>query len=116
MTRILFFSGILLLSSANASYVEKKIISVGSGSVVQAKDDVEISYTLWVNDRLIETKKNLRFKLDDKKMIAGLYQAIVGSKRGDKFSFLVPPELGYGKRVEGDIPPNSTLRYELEIN
>ncbi|OQW46578.1 MAG: hypothetical protein A4S09_05190 [Proteobacteria bacterium SG_bin7] len=117
---LFFFSGLFFFlfrisNAADVARLEKKTISVGTGSVIQANDEVEISYTLWINDKKIETKKNFRLKLEEKKIIPGLYQAIVGSKKGDKIIFNVPPELGYGARAEGEVPPNSNLKYELEI-
>ncbi len=121
MNKFLFYFVIVSLFfntsySADDACLEKKTISSGTGNAVQANDEIEISYTLWINDKRIETKKNLRLKLDNKKVIRGLYDALIGAKRGDKLSFNVPPEIGYGSRTEGDIPANSILKYEVEIH
>jgi peptidylprolyl isomerase len=110
-----FFLVATVSSVSEAAYIEKKILSAGNGEVLQPNDEIQIHYTLWANDKLIEKQNGFRFVLSEKKIIPGLYQALVGSRRGDKFTFSLPPELGYGSKAEGMIPANSVLKYELEI-
>ena len=49
-------------------------------------------------------------------VIAGLDEAIMSMKKGEKRTVIIPPELGYGeKEAAGIIPPNSWLVFEIEL-
>lgn len=42
-------------------------------------------------------------------------QGIIGMQVGGKRELRVPAHLGYGERSVGSIPPNSNLRFEIEL-
>jgi len=48
-------------------------------------------------------------------VIAGFSQGLEGAKVGMLRKVVIPPELGYGDRDQGKIPPNSTLVFLLQI-
>lgn len=52
-------------------------------------------------------------------LVRGLKEGLVGMTVGGKRTILVPPEKGFGDQVVGApyalVPPNSTLRYEVEL-
>jgi len=61
------------------------------------------------------------YKPGKDRMIKGFEMGIIGAKgiepmrEGGKRKLIIPPELGYGERIMGTIPPNSTLIFEVEL-
>jgi FKBP-type peptidyl-prolyl cis-trans isomerase FklB len=50
------------------------------------------------------------------KVIRGWAEALLLMKEGSKWQLFIPPDLGFGERGAGrNIPPNSTLIFELEL-
>jgi FKBP-type peptidyl-prolyl cis-trans isomerase FklB len=48
-------------------------------------------------------------------VIKGWQEALVLMKPGAKWQLFIPPELAYGPRGQGKIPPNSLLIFELNV-
>ncbi|WP_444996636.1 FKBP-type peptidyl-prolyl cis-trans isomerase [Aliikangiella sp. IMCC44359] len=48
-------------------------------------------------------------------LIAGLTEAILKMKVGDRWEMTIPPGLAYGPSKHGIIPANSVLIYQLEL-
>jgi FKBP-type peptidyl-prolyl cis-trans isomerase len=53
------------------------------------------------------------FRLSD--LISGWKIALSHMHVGDKWEIVVPSELAYGPRTNGEIPGNSTLEFEIEL-
>jgi len=49
------------------------------------------------------------------RLIAGWEMAVPGMRVGEVRKIVVPPEMGYKDKDMGDIPPNSTLTFEVEL-
>ena len=48
-------------------------------------------------------------------LIQGWLEALPKMKVGDEWTLYIPPELGYGSRDMGEIPPDSVLVFRLQL-
>jgi FKBP-type peptidyl-prolyl cis-trans isomerase FkpA len=48
-------------------------------------------------------------------VIAGFSEALQLMPVGSQYRFVIPGELGYGPQGSGQIPPNATLIFEVEM-
>lgn len=98
-----------------------KEIAVGDGDAAQRHSKVTVHYTGWLIDgkkfdSSLDRGKPFDFIIGLGQVIGGWEQGLIGMKVGGKRELIVPPELGYGARGAGDaIPPNATLRFEVEL-
>ena len=98
-----------------------EIISEGDGLAADNYSIVTVHYTGTLQDGTVfdsslkPGKEPFRFTLGARQVIDGWDQGILGMKVGGKRKLTVPPELGYGERDMGVIPPNSTLIFEVKL-
>lgn len=92
----------------------------GTGDMAIELSQVTVHYTGWLMD---ETKfdssigkEPFSFTLGSGMVIPGWDQGVRGMRVGGKRQLIVPPHLAYGKRGAGGIiPPDATLRFEIEL-
>lgn len=92
----------------------------GTGAQFKAGDTVTVHYTgLLTNgvkfDSSLDRNEPFSFPLGAGRVIKGWDEGIQKLRVGDKATFIIPPQLGYGARGGGDvIPPNATLIFIVE--
>ena len=100
------------------SGLQYKVLSEGSGKTPKEEDTVTVNYkgTLIDGTEFDSSYKRgqpATFQVNG--VIKGWIEGLQLMKEGAKWQLFVPPELGYGERGRGRIPPNSTLIFEVEL-
>ncbi len=95
-------------------------IKVGTGKEVKSGDTVTINYVGTLEngqkfDSSYDRNQAFVTQIGVGQVIKGWDEGVIGMKVGGKRKLTIPPDLGYGSRDMGVIPPNSTLIFELEL-
>src|SRR5579863_7252527 len=96
------------------------VLSEGQGATATKGATVKVRYTGWLPDGTkfdsSEDKgQPFELKLGSGQVIQGWEEALAGMKPGEKRQVVIPPNLAYGSRQVGNIPPNSTLIFNIEV-
>ena len=102
-----------------AALIKEEVV-VGKGAEAKNGDVLVVNYEGTLEDGTkfdssYDRKQPFEFTLGAGQVIPGWDLGILGMKVGGKRNLTVPPELGYGSRVNGPIPPNSTLKFTVEL-
>ncbi|MFE4644533.1 FKBP-type peptidyl-prolyl cis-trans isomerase, partial [Streptomyces sp. NPDC056730] len=97
------------------------VLSKGDGATVKKGDAIQVNYLgqSWDSDKPFDNsfdrKQPFDLTVGAGMVIKGWDQGLEGQKVGSRVELGIPPELGYGAQGQGDIKPNSTLVFVVDI-
>ena len=108
------------------SGLEYRDVKEGSGETPKSGQTCVVHYTgwLWENnakgrkfDSSVDRGRPFEFPVGEGRVIKGWDEGVSTMKIGGKRELLIPAKLGYGARGAGggQIPPNATLFFEVEL-
>ena len=104
-----------------ASGLQIKTIVVGTGDKAEPGKTVVVHYTGWLLDGTkfdssVDRGTPFEFPLGAGRVIKGWDEGVATLNIGGKVELIIPPDLGYGASGAGGvIPPNATLKFEVEF-
>ena len=114
-----------MTSTTTASGLQFEDILVGTGAEAQPGRNVTVHYTGWLFENGAQGEKfdsskdrgePFIFPLGGGMVIKGWDEGVQGMKVGGQRTLIIPANLGYGARgVGGVIPPNATLKFDVEL-
>ena len=111
--------------SISASGLETHDTTLGDGETAAAGHQVSVHYTGWlyqdgVQGAKFDSSKDRNdpfvFRLGAGMVIKGWDEGVAGMRVGGLRTLIITAALGYGARGAGGvIPPNATLKFEVEL-
>jgi len=93
-----------------------KIDESGTGVGIENKASYNFWYKLSIlNGKEIENSKKT-VVIGKKQLVIGLEEGLKLLHKGDSATFIIPWYLGYGMKGNENVPPYTSLRYEVKID
>ncbi len=96
-------------------------IEKGTGEEANVGETVIVHYTGWLMDGTkfdssVDRGTPFSFTLGERRVIPGWEKGVEGMQVGGKRELIIPPDMAYGAQGAGGvIPPNATLKFEIEL-
>jgi peptidylprolyl isomerase len=96
-------------------------VEEGSGDEAMTGDRVAVNYSGWLQDTgvlfdsSIDSPTAYTVVMGAGGVIPGWEEGLVGMKEGGIRRLIIPPDLAYGVEGQGEIPPNATLIFDIEL-
>jgi FKBP-type peptidyl-prolyl cis-trans isomerase len=101
--------------------LKTEVISEGDGAKLKNGDAIQVNYlgqswdTTKPFDNSFDRKQPFDLTLGAGMVIQGWDKGLVGQKVGSRVELVIPPDLGYGAQGQGDIKPNATLVFVVDV-
>ena len=108
-------------TTTTASGLQIKVLVVGTGEAATVGKTAVVHYTGWLLDGTkfdssVDRGTPFEFALGAGRVIKGWDEGVATMNIGGKVELIIPPDLGYGAQGAGGvIPPNATLKFEVEL-
>ncbi len=108
---------------ALATGVTKYLIAKGKRKFPGRNDDVWLNFTgYYINEngnrQVFDQSPEghpLSFQRNSGQLLPGLETAIASMSEDEKATFIIQPEAAFGNQQRGELPPNSTLYFDIEL-
>jgi FKBP-type peptidyl-prolyl cis-trans isomerase len=100
------------------SGLQYQVIKSGSGPAPTTRDIAQIDYrgTLTNGTQFDATKPGQPVAIPVGQVVPGFAEALTLMPKGAKYRVWIPPQLAYGEREAGPIPPNSVLVFDITMH
>ena len=109
-------------TTSGPTYSQTDLV-VGTGTAAVSGNQVTVGYSGWLYDAsrpdgkgsAFDSNSAFSFRLGTGAVIRGWDLGVPGMRVGGVRRLVIPPDLAYGSRGQGPIPPNATLVFDIAL-